>query len=688
MKSYYYSFIFVVFFFQQSRYFCSEKISIQLQKSPTISILQSIIRAKHGIKTGIDYVEYGQRYMMLETETIAVHDCGDVEYSGVIGFGTPPQYFRMLFDTGSSDIWVSNSNCTSKTCENQHLEKFDSALSTSFVNLHENFEIEYADGSEAKGSQCTDTVSISKTLLIPAQRFGSMTNVSMSTCAPVSGIVGLGLHDISVIGGNTVLDNIFQLGILNKPIFSLYLTDQNGIGELIFGGTNTSHYEGCLVEVPVSSMSGYWEVPVNGFTLTSPAGYFTNYSWLFNLSTSDSDSSDYTWVELKNQSFTTTFNSSLPGIIDSGTSLIIGPYTDIAVIFASYGCECVFFENINGTLFLSPIDCIVGGMTRQLDFGLVDCSVASVQVESLAFRMNNEFFELYNSELVIPVNGTSFCMLALTTHNSSSWILGDPFLRSFYSVFNYLNHTVSFARATQHRKSSQCATPHMVQPKTFKPTLNIDFSLYIVKGTLCLGLANKNFSTRTLFTVLAAWTKTHVSSIHVTVVYSASSCVGIRRIRNLESAVTFGSAWVTFEIVDLNEQKALKISNLLPVIIANGTFLICLRNISSSVENLQLTEISVEKQAHSDQTTPSPQIMPHIQQTSNEHAPSSFIPGISLQSATIAIVVLVVSMCCMGVAIYFICCRKQRRPRSPRATTDDVLENWMDVRRGPGIQVL
>lgn len=81
-------------------------------------------------------------------DSISLTNFYNNEYVGRIGVGTPIQYFTVVFDTGSSDLWIPGNDCSS--CGTSSL--FDISLSSTFVSLQQDsslvdFQISYGSGN-------------------------------------------------------------------------------------------------------------------------------------------------------------------------------------------------------------------------------------------------------------------------------------------------------------------------------------------------------------------------------------------------------------------------------------------------------------------------------------------------------------------------------------------------------------
>uniref|UniRef100_A0A8C6VCP5 pepsin A n=1 Tax=Naja naja TaxID=35670 RepID=A0A8C6VCP5_NAJNA len=80
-------------------------------------------------------------------------------YIGNISIGTPPQEFTVIFDTGSSNLWVPSVYCSSAACSDHH--KFNPQQSSTFHATSQTLSITYGTGSMT-GFLGYDTVQVSQ----------------------------------------------------------------------------------------------------------------------------------------------------------------------------------------------------------------------------------------------------------------------------------------------------------------------------------------------------------------------------------------------------------------------------------------------------------------------------------------------------------------------------------------------
>jgi hypothetical protein len=203
----------------------------------------------------------------------------------------------------------------------------------------------------------------------------------------------MGFSSISIDGAPTVFENAIHQNAVEQPIFAFYLGN-NGPGELTFGGYDPSKFEGDLTYVKLISAT-YWEIPLDQV-----------------------DAGEY---HMKPSSKVVT------AIVDSGTSLIVGPRSEIHALAMAVGATA----NIMGQY---TVDC------AKLD-----------QMPDIVFTIDGKPYTVPGRDAVMQAQGT--CLFACQGMDfpepGPKWILGDVFMRQYYTVFNYVDETVGFAKAVK-----------------------------------------------------------------------------------------------------------------------------------------------------------------------------------------------------------------------------------------------
>jgi hypothetical protein len=178
--------------------------------------------------------------------------------------------------------------------------------------------------------------------------------------------------------------------LIDEPVFSFYLQkDPAQPGQLTFGGVDHSKFDGEIEYVPLTDES-YWKVAMEG-------------------------------MKYGGEDIT----SSVSAIVDSGTSLLAGPKDKVSKIAEKAGATLVMGKEYT-----------------------IDCSkIDSLPAVELTLGGGKKF-TLEAKDYVLQVQGQclfAFMPIELPPKLGEMWILGDVFMRKYYTVFDYGQKRVGMA---------------------------------------------------------------------------------------------------------------------------------------------------------------------------------------------------------------------------------------------------
>lgn len=282
---------------------------------------------------------------------------------------------------------MPSTRCSSAACTSH--TKYDAKASSTYEKDDKPFSIQYGTGS-LTGVFSYDTLEVGG-VTVKKQRFAESIEEPGTTfvAAQFDGIFGLGFNAISVDKTKTPLDNMISQRAIKKGLFGFYLSGQGAEGSTFtIGDIDTDHVDGEITWLPVTR-EGYWQVALDGASVG-----------------------------------TDSIANNGQAVVDTGTSLIALP-TEVA-------------KQINTKLKALPIIKING-------IRFIKCS----GLPDVTFKLGGREFTLKNEEYATTKFLFGYCIspfIGLDTPNNL-WIIGDTFLRKFYSIYDLDNKRVGLANS-------------------------------------------------------------------------------------------------------------------------------------------------------------------------------------------------------------------------------------------------
>ncbi|CRH04056.1 plasmepsin IV, putative [Plasmodium relictum] len=391
------------FFLVENYYFSNNKLNEVLQNSDNVIVgikiervhekyLKTLVNKKlqNYIRESFKFIKSGlaENDLGSENDVIELEDVANVLYYGEGEIGENKQKFKFIFDTGSSNLWIPGASCTSSGCLKK--SSYDSSKSKTYEADGAKVELSYGSGT-VKGFFSKDLVSIGNLSL--SYKFIEVTDTDglepLYSSSPFDGLIGLGWKDLSVGSIDPLVVELKTQNKIDNALFTFYLPSHDKqSGFLTIGGIEDKFYEGELTYEKLNH-DLFWQIDLN--------------------------------VRFGDITF-----EKANAIVDSGTSIITAPTNFIKKFFR------------NTEIVKLPF----------IPFYITACNNNDLPV--LEFQSQNNKYTLEPEFYLEPLEfDESLCMVYILPLdiNENTFILGDPFMRKYYTVFDYDNERVGFAVA-------------------------------------------------------------------------------------------------------------------------------------------------------------------------------------------------------------------------------------------------
>ncbi|NWS07969.1 RENI protein, partial [Motacilla alba] len=322
----------------------------------------------------------------------------DTQYFGEISIGTPAQTFKVVFDTGSANLWVPSYKCSPLYSACVSHSRYDSSKSRTYIANGTGFAIRYGTGS-VKGVLSQDIVMVSDIPIIQVFAEATALPAFPFIFARFDGVLGMGYPSQAIDGITPVFDRILAQQILQEDAFSVYYSRNSPLkpgGEIILGGSDPAYYTGDFHYLNVSR-SGFWQIRMKGVSVGAETLFC---------------------------------REGCSVAVDTGASYITGPAGPVSVLMKAIGAT----EVAEGEY-------------------VVDCEQVP-QLPNISFHLGGKVYGLSGPAYVLRQSqyGEDVCVVAFSGLDipppaGPLWILGATFIGHYYTKFDRRHNRIGFATA-------------------------------------------------------------------------------------------------------------------------------------------------------------------------------------------------------------------------------------------------
>lgn len=347
--------------------------------------------------------------------------------------GTPGKDYLLIFDTGSTDTWVGSKNCDAKVGCNG-LKLYDPKESSTYAKSPYEFNAAYGSAT-ANGSYFYDTFTVGdvtlqhQTLAYADQTTGTVAEQDKSQKLRADGLLGASFRTTSAMYNdyNKTYDPVpmalYKKGLIPEPVFSVRIgpinPDMNAeelanltkgnaslSGSVTFGGYDASLVEGDFLYAPIYEEQekvfgeiGAWYVGAKSFGLESKNG------------------SSEVRLEYPN-------GNALPILVDSGTTMNVFPEYFAEKLLKNWLPDAK--KQKDGSYSLQ--DCHAASTNKTFTFTFTNG-------DTLHYPMDNLLVQLPDNDCVIAIMGSP----------ANQTIIGNVFMSSYITAFDWGKNRVGFA---------------------------------------------------------------------------------------------------------------------------------------------------------------------------------------------------------------------------------------------------